>query len=143
MARSNSTSQRLPADPEFLLEYIDGIPSEDSDDEFDGYVDNPTILNVGNETSSFQNYSNSTSPVPNNTVLEEQAPPVSNDDYPSFQMFSPLKVPTTEPTPIAQTHSVITPITTINIQELFMGLIKPRHRRDQTPPTSRPGRYNT
>ena len=61
MARSNSTSQRLPADLEFLLEYMDGIPSEDSDDEFDGYVDNPTILNNGNETSSFQNYSNSTS----------------------------------------------------------------------------------
>ena len=53
MARSNSTSQHLPADPKFLLEYMDSIPSEDSDDEFDGYVDNPTILYDGNETSSF------------------------------------------------------------------------------------------
>ena len=53
MTRSNSTSQHLPADPEFLLEYMDSIPSEDSDDEFDGDVDNPTILNDGNETSSF------------------------------------------------------------------------------------------
>ena len=61
MARSNSTSQRLPADLKFLLKYMDGIPSKDSDDEFDGYVYNPTILNNGNETSSFQNYSNSTS----------------------------------------------------------------------------------
>ena len=59
-------------------------------------------------------------------------------------MFLRLKAPTTEPTPTAQTHSVITPITTINLQELLMGPINPHCRqRDQTRPTSRPGRYNT
>ena len=119
---------------------MDGIPSKDSDDEFDGYVDNPTILNNGNETSSFQNYSNSTSSVPNNALLEEKPPPVSDDD----QIFFTFETTTTEPTPTAPTHSVITPITTINLQELFMGPMNPCHRqRDQTPPTSRPGRYNT
>ena len=75
-------------------------------------------------------------------MLEEQAPPNSDDDYPSFQIFSPLKAPTIEPTLTAQTHSVITPITTINLQELFTGPINSCHRQqNQTPPTSRPGRY--
>ena len=39
---------------------MDGIPSDDSDDDFDGYVDNPVIVNDGFDTSvnsSFQNYS--------------------------------------------------------------------------------------
>ena len=56
MAQSKRKNKWLPADPEFLLEYIDGIPSEDSDDDFDGYIDNPVILNDGEATSSFQNY---------------------------------------------------------------------------------------
>ena len=96
-----------------------GIPSEDSDDEFDGYVDNPTILNDGEETSSFQNSSNSPGRVPNSSVLGGQASPDSDDNYPSFQILSPLKAPTTVPTSTAQTLSVITPIITSNPQQLF------------------------
>ena len=60
MSRYYQNARRLPSDPEFLLEYMDGIPSDDSDDDFDGYVDNPVIVNDGFDTSvnsSFQNYS--------------------------------------------------------------------------------------
>ena len=64
MAQSNKRNELLPADPEFLLEYMDGIPSEDSNDDFDGYVDNPVNLNDGETTSSFQNYTS----VPDDTI---------------------------------------------------------------------------
>ena len=40
MARSSSRLSRtyLPSDPDFLLEYMAGIASDDSDDDFDGYL---------------------------------------------------------------------------------------------------------
>ena len=40
MARSTSRLARtyLPSDPNFLLEYMAGIASDDSDDDFDGYL---------------------------------------------------------------------------------------------------------
>ena len=32
-------SRKLPSsDPEYLIEYLDGLASDDSDDEFEGYV---------------------------------------------------------------------------------------------------------
>ena len=67
MAQSKRRNEQLPADPEFLLECMDGIPSEDSDDDFDGYVDNPVILNDGEATGSFQNYTRH-SPVPDDIL---------------------------------------------------------------------------
>lgn len=40
MARSSARSARtyLPSDPDFLLEYMAGVASDDSDDDFDGYL---------------------------------------------------------------------------------------------------------
>ena len=40
MARSTSrlANTYLPSDPDFLLEYMAGIASDDSDDDFDGYL---------------------------------------------------------------------------------------------------------
>ena len=40
MARSSARLSRtyLPSDPDFLLEYMAGIASDDSDDDFDGYL---------------------------------------------------------------------------------------------------------
>ena len=40
MARSFSrlANTYLPSDPDFLLEYMAGIASDDSDDDFDGYL---------------------------------------------------------------------------------------------------------
>ena len=40
MARSTSrlANTYLPSDPNFLLEYMAGIASDDSDDDFDGYL---------------------------------------------------------------------------------------------------------
>ena len=32
------SSTYLPSDPDFLLEYMAGIASDDSDDDFDGYL---------------------------------------------------------------------------------------------------------
>ena len=77
MVQSNRRNERLPADPEFLLEYMDGIPNEDSDDDFDGYVDNPVILNDEEATSSFQSYTS----VPNDTTLQVLAPPDSDNKH--------------------------------------------------------------
>lgn len=40
MATGRPPSKRLPSDPEYLLQYISGLPSDDeSDDDFNGYVD--------------------------------------------------------------------------------------------------------
>ena len=36
-------SRSLPSDPEFLLQYMEDIDSDCSDDEFDGYVDDDVI----------------------------------------------------------------------------------------------------
>ena len=106
---------------------MDRIPSKDSEDEFDGYVDNPIILNAGEATSSFQNYTNSSSPVHNNTVLKGQAPSNSDDDYHSYQILSSSKSPTTLHTfTPAQILSVIRPILTINPQQLCTDSINPR-----------------
>ena len=40
MARYSARSSRtyLPSDPDFLLEYMAGVASDDSDDDFDGYL---------------------------------------------------------------------------------------------------------
>ena len=69
MAQFYRRNERLTTDPELLFKYMNGIPSEDSDDDFDGYVDNPIILNDGEATSSFQNYSTGHTPVPADTIL--------------------------------------------------------------------------
>eukprot|EP00731_Ephydatia_muelleri_P039227 Em1239g1a len=34
-----ASRRHLPSDPEFLLEYMENIESDISDDEFDGYID--------------------------------------------------------------------------------------------------------
>ena len=40
MARSMNrlTHTYLPSDPDFILEYMAGLASDDSDDDFDGYL---------------------------------------------------------------------------------------------------------
>ena len=109
-------NERLTADPELLFEYMDGIPSEDLDNDFDGYVDNPIILNDGEATSSFQNYSTRHTPVPDDTILlillylmlilrQHQLP---------YPFVYPVQSLPTMPTPtVAQMFSAATPISTV------------------------------
>ena len=57
MSSFNDKRRFLSSDPEFLLNYMDALDSEESDDDFDGYVDNMEIITNGEINSSFQNYS--------------------------------------------------------------------------------------
>ena len=106
MAESRRNNRLLPSNPEFLLEYMDLMPSDDSsDDDFDGYIDNPVIVADGYEpqpssamnssfenypsTSSFENYP-STSSFENNpsTSSFENNPSTSSfENYPSTSSF--------------------------------------------------------
>ena len=36
---SQTGSKLLPSDPEYLLKYFDTLPSDDSDEDFEGYID--------------------------------------------------------------------------------------------------------
>ena len=60
MARSSARSGRtyLPSDPDFLLEYMAGIASDDSDDDFDGYLlsDEDPELDEGKQNLLFTLY---------------------------------------------------------------------------------------
>lgn len=38
MAARATSSKRLPSDPETLLELLDALPSDGSDDDFEGYL---------------------------------------------------------------------------------------------------------
>ena len=144
MAESYIKNERLPSDPEFLLEYMDGIPSEDSDDDFDGYVDNPVILNDREATSSFQNYTS----VPDDRILQVLAPPNSDNEH-SISHNIPDANPPAPPTPFVHsfptmstptlTEMFSTPINTSTPDQVLKG---PHHQqRDQIPPSCKPGRY--
>ena len=60
MARSSASLSRtyLPSDPNFLLEYMAGLASDDSDDDFDGYLlsDEDPELDEGKHSSLFTLY---------------------------------------------------------------------------------------
>ena len=64
MAEQNRVRRRLPSDAEFLLDYMEGLPSDDSDSDFDGYdglINDDDYLPVlplqeNFENSSSQNY---------------------------------------------------------------------------------------
>ena len=60
MARFSSRLSRtyLPSDPDFLLEYMAGIASDDSDDDFDGYLlsDEDPEPDEGNDSLLFTLY---------------------------------------------------------------------------------------
>ena len=45
-------SRTLPSDPEFLLQYMEDIDSDCSDDEFDGYIDNEVIQALPGEMNN-------------------------------------------------------------------------------------------
>ena len=50
-SRSGLHSTYLPSDPNFLLDYMAGLASDDSDNDFDGYLlseDEPEQLEDGN-----------------------------------------------------------------------------------------------
>ena len=38
MAKQPQRSRMLPSDPDYLLQYFDALPSDDSEDDFDGYL---------------------------------------------------------------------------------------------------------
>ena len=40
MAKQPQRSRMLPSDPDYLLQYFDALPSDDSEDDFDGYHTN-------------------------------------------------------------------------------------------------------
>ena len=42
-------SRFLPSNPNFLLNYLEGLPSDDSDSDFDGYIDE--IVHVNDDQS--------------------------------------------------------------------------------------------
>ena len=64
MAEQNRVRRRLPSDAEFLLDYMEGLPSDDSDSDFDSYdglISDDDYLPVlplqqNFENSSSQNY---------------------------------------------------------------------------------------
>ena len=60
ITNASQKKQYLPSDPEFLHSYMDALDSDESDDDFDGYVDNIEIITDGEVNSSFQNYTNGT-----------------------------------------------------------------------------------
>ena len=52
-------SRFLPSDPNFLLNYLEGLPSDESDSEFDGYVDDDDVLNNSGDLFEENNEDNS------------------------------------------------------------------------------------
>ena len=55
------SSRYLPSNPEFLLEYFDAVPSDKSDDDFDGYVhDTINDDDIYNEEASLHTTSTGT-----------------------------------------------------------------------------------
>ena len=89
------SSRYLPSSPEFLLEYFDGIPRDDSDDYFDGYVSEQDNI-IYDQEASFHITSSGTlftsSPTPHEEV----------GDTPL--MKSPVVESETQPTP-SKLHS--------------------------------------
>ena len=69
MATNKERLQRIPADPDYILDFMEGLPSDDSDSDFDGYdgqIEDDdylpiTPLDNSESTSSFQNLPTSSS----------------------------------------------------------------------------------
>lgn len=51
MAKRAVSHQMLPSDPEYLLEYLDALPSDSSDDEFDGYLSEEANIDIADNDS--------------------------------------------------------------------------------------------
>ena len=54
-ARGRLSATYLPSDPNFLLGYMTGLPSDESDDDFDGYISD-TSLHGDDEPQGLYNY---------------------------------------------------------------------------------------
>lgn len=62
MAQRRNT---LPSDPEFLLELLDELPSDDSDEEFDGYASSSS----DDEENDLHDFIEGTKAIINNKIL--------------------------------------------------------------------------
>ena len=57
----NNSSRDIPSDPEFILNYFDNLPSDESDSDFDGYVDDSASDDEESPTDHHHSLSNKTS----------------------------------------------------------------------------------
>ena len=107
------SSRYLPSNPEFLLEYSDAVPSEESDDDFDGYV-HDTINDdndIYNEEASLHTTSTgtlfTTCSTPPTETPETPVTPVLQGLQP-LQVKSHLNVTKLVIPPKTQTNNIIT-----------------------------------
>ena len=57
----NNSSSYIPSDQEFLLNYFDHLPSDDSDSDFDGYVDDSASEDEESPTDQLTSFPDKTS----------------------------------------------------------------------------------
>ena len=52
MSKRADLSRKLPSDAQYLLEYMDTVPSDSSDDDFDGYLSDEQGADIDDSGSS-------------------------------------------------------------------------------------------
>ena len=52
----NNSSRYIPLDPDFILNYFDNLPNDDSDSDFDGYVDDSASENEESPTDQLNSF---------------------------------------------------------------------------------------
>ena len=114
MSSGRRVSRFLPSDPQFLLEYIDAAPSDESDSELDWYDDEQDESNDDNE--HLDDTSIDAAPASSHTRVCNNLPSTST----SVQSLtsSSQNFPTTSPTVLPTMATSVQPSTTVGLQPI-------------------------